>query len=116
VLRDQVGSYKVVYDFLKPCGRQEAYKADITYGTNNEFGFDYLRDNIGYQKEGITQHTHHFAIVDEIDSILIDEARTPLIISAPSQESSEMYMRFAQIAESLIEGEQMVRRELVLLG
>lgn len=98
----EVGSYKVVYDFLKPCNRQEAYRADITYGTNNEFGFDYLRDNIGYNKDSIVQHTHHYAIVDEIDSILIDEARTPLIISAPSQESSELYMRFAQIAESLV--------------
>jgi preprotein translocase subunit SecA len=101
----EVGSYKVVYDFLKPCGRQEAYKADITYGTNNEFGFDYLRDNIGYSKEVITQHTHHYAIVDEIDSILIDEARTPLIISAPAQESSDMYMKFAHIADSLTEGD-----------
>ncbi len=101
----EVGSYKVVYDFLNPCGRQEAYKADITYGTNNEFGFDYLRDNIGYSKETITQHTHHYAIVDEIDSILIDEARTPLIISAPAQESSDMYMKFAHIADSLVEGD-----------
>jgi len=105
VVRDDVGSYKVVYDFLNPCDRQVAYKADITYGTNNEFGFDYLRDNIGYDKEKITQHTHHFAIVDEIDSILIDEARTPLIISSPAQESSSMYTKFAKIAESLIEGE-----------
>lgn len=104
-LRDEVGSYKVIYDYLKPCGRQEAYRADITYGTNNEFGFDYLRDNIGYSKEAITQHTHHYAIVDEIDSILIDEARTPLIISAPSQESSDMYVKFAQIADSLTEGD-----------
>ena len=103
--RDDVGSYKVVYDFLKPCGRQEAYLADITYGTNNEFGFDYLRDNIGYSKEAITQHTHHYAIVDEIDSILIDEARTPLIVSAPASESSDMYMKFAHIAESLVEGD-----------
>ena len=101
----EVGSYKVVYDFLKPCGRQEAYLADITYGTNNEFGFDYLRDNIGYSKEAITQHTHHYAIVDEIDSILIDEARTPLIISAPAAESSDMYMKFAQIARDLTEGD-----------
>lgn len=101
----EVGAYKVVYDFLKPCGRQEAYKADITYGTNNEFGFDYLRDNIGYSKDTITQHTHHYAIVDEIDSILIDEARTPLIISAPAAESSEMYLKFAHIAESLVEGD-----------
>ncbi len=104
-VRDEVGSYKVVHEYLKPCGRQEAYRADITYGTNNEFGFDYLRDNIGYNKEAIAQHTHHYAIVDEIDSILIDEARTPLIISAPAQESSDMYMKFAQLAESLVEGE-----------
>lgn len=104
-VRDEVGSYKVVYEFLKPCERQEAYRADITYGTNNEFGFDYLRDNIGYSKEAITQHTHHYAIVDEIDSILIDEARTPLIISAPSAQSSDMYTRFAHVAESLIEAE-----------
>lgn len=103
--RDEVGSYKVVYDYLKPVGRQEAYRADITYGTNNEFGFDYLRDNIGYNKESITQHTHHYAIVDEIDSILIDEARTPLIISAPAQESGALYTQCAKIAESLIEGD-----------
>lgn len=104
-LRDEVGSYKVIYDFLKPIGRKEAYTADITYGTNNEFGFDYLRDNIGYSVEAITQRPHHYAIVDEIDSILIDEARTPLIISAPSQQSSDMYTRFAAIAEALIPGE-----------
>ncbi|MEZ0208793.1 MAG: preprotein translocase subunit SecA [Candidatus Paceibacterota bacterium] len=103
--RDEVGSYKVLYDFLKSCNRQEAYRADITYGTNNEFGFDYLRDNIGYNKEQIVQHTHHYAIVDEIDSILIDEARTPLIISAPAQESSDMYKRFAHIADTLVEGD-----------
>jgi preprotein translocase subunit SecA len=103
--RDDVGAYKVVYDFLKPCVRQDAYRADITYGTNNEFGFDYLRDNIGYSKDVITQHTHHYAIVDEIDSILIDEARTPLIISAPAAESSDMYLKFAHVAESLVEAE-----------
>ncbi len=103
--RDEVGSYKVLYDFLKSCNRQEAYRADITYGTNNEFGFDYLRDNIGYNKDQIVQHTHHYAIVDEIDSILIDEARTPLIISAPAAESSDMYKRFAHIADTLVEGD-----------
>lgn len=100
--RDEVGSYKIIYDYLKPCTRQEAYKADITYGTNNEFGFDYLRDNIGYNKEQLSQREHHYAIVDEIDSILIDEARTPLIISAPAQESSDMYKTFAKIAGALI--------------
>jgi preprotein translocase subunit SecA len=103
--RDEVGSYKVVHDFLKPCGRQDAYKADITYGTNNEFGFDYLRDNIGYSKDALSQRVHHYAIVDEIDSILIDEARTPLIISAPAQESSDMYTTFAKIADTLIQDE-----------
>ncbi|MEN9551982.1 MAG: hypothetical protein RI935_359 [Candidatus Parcubacteria bacterium] len=103
--RDDVGSYKIVYDYLKPCTRQEAYLADITYGTNNEFGFDYLRDNIGYNKDQLSQRKHHYAIVDEIDSILIDEARTPLIISAPAQESSEMYVTFAKIARTLVKDE-----------
>lgn len=103
--RDEVGSYKVLYDFLKNCNRQEAYRADITYGTNNEFGFDYLRDNIGYNADQVVQHTHHYAIVDEIDSILIDEARTPLIISAPAQEGSDLYKKFAHIAETLVEGD-----------
>lgn len=103
--RDEAGSYKVIYDFLKPCSRQDAYLADITYGTNNEFGFDYLRDNIGYSKDTLVQRSHHYAIVDEIDSILIDEARTPLIISAPAKESSDMYTKFARIAESLVEGD-----------
>ncbi len=103
--RDDVGAYKVVYDFLKPCNRKEAYAADITYGTNNEFGFDYLRDNIGYSTDQLVQREHHYAIVDEIDSILIDEARTPLIISAPAEESSEMYKTFANIADKLVEAE-----------
>jgi len=99
--RDASGYFKVHYDFLKPCTRKEAYEADITYGTNNEFGFDYLRDNIEYKKENIRQARHHFAIVDEVDSILIDEARTPLIISAPGQESESLYMTFAGIAGKL---------------
>jgi len=72
----------MVEDFLKPCSRKEAYLADITYGTNNEFGFDYLRDNMVYDLNEIVQRGHHYTIIDEIDSILIDEARTPLIISA----------------------------------
>lgn len=99
--RDEVGSFKVVYDFLKPCTRKEAYLADITYGTNNEFGFDYLRDNLAIQKEGIVGRPYNFAIVDEIDSILIDEARTPLIISAPAEESENLYTKFADIAKKL---------------
>lgn len=100
-LRDEVGSYKVVYEFLRPCTRQEAYAADITYGTNSEFGFDYLRDNIEYEYAHLRQREHAYAIVDEIDSILIDEARTPLIISAPAQDSDDLYTRFASIASQL---------------
>ncbi len=100
-LRDEVGSYKVVYDFLRPCTRKEAYEADITYGTNSEFGFDFLRDNIEYEAEHLRQRGHNYAIVDEIDSILIDEARTPLIISAPANDSENLYGVFAEIANNL---------------
>jgi preprotein translocase subunit SecA len=103
--RDEVGSFKVVYDFLKPCGRKEAYNADITYGTNNEFGFDYLRDNLAVSKEAIVQREHNFAVVDEIDSILIDEARTPLIISAPAEDSEDLYTKFSKIAKTLNKNE-----------
>ncbi|KKS44126.1 MAG: Protein translocase subunit SecA [candidate division CPR1 bacterium GW2011_GWA2_42_17] len=85
----------------RPVSRQEAYNADVTYGTNNEYGFDYLRDNMVYQKEQKSQRGHNFAIVDEVDSILIDEARTPLIISAPAQESNELYQKFSKIVPSL---------------
>jgi preprotein translocase subunit SecA len=99
--RDEHGAYKVADAFLAPCTRAEAYAADITYGTNNEFGFDYLRDNIEFDKNNLRQRTPAFAIVDEIDSILIDEARTPLIISAPAAEGENLYMRFAHIAQSL---------------
>jgi len=99
--RDQTGSFHIAYEFLRPCTRREAYEADITYGTNSEFGFDYLRDNISYNKSELRQRGHAFAIVDEIDSILIDEARTPLIISAPTQESEDLYRTFATIAGKL---------------
>ena len=81
--------------------RKEAYGSDITYGTNNEFGFDYLRDNMAQRAEDLVQRELHFAIVDEVDSILIDEARTPLIISAPAEESTEKYMRYAQLVPEL---------------
>ena len=101
--RDDTGSFRVFYEFLRPCTRKEAYDADITYGTNNEFGFDYLRDNIAYRKEDLRQREHHYTIVDEIDSILIDEARTPLIISAPTAESESLYATFAGIARRLEE-------------
>lgn len=100
--RDAIGSFHVVKDFLRPVSRRDAYAADITYGTNSEFGFDYLRDNIEYREENLRQRGHHYAIVDEIDSILIDEARTPLIISAPTQESEDLYRVFAGIADKLV--------------
>ena len=99
--RDEKGSFHVVHEFLRPCSRKEAYAADITYGTNNEFGFDYLRDNIAYDKSQVVQRGHNYAVVDEIDSILIDEARTPLIISAPVEESGDFYETFSRIAEKM---------------
>ncbi|MFH1820302.1 MAG: preprotein translocase subunit SecA [Candidatus Nealsonbacteria bacterium] len=95
--RDLVGSFKVIENFLKPCTRKEAYEADITYGTNNEFGFDYLRDNMVYDLSQQSQRGHNFAVIDEVDSVLIDEARTPLIISAPDTESSNWYKEFSRI-------------------
>jgi len=103
--RDEEGSFKVFYEFLRPCERKEAYDADITYGTNNEFGFDYLRDNIEFEKEKLRQREHAYAIIDEVDSILIDEARTPLIISAPAEGSENLYEVFTRIASNLKNGE-----------
>ncbi len=87
---------------LNAVGKKEAYAADITYGTNNEFGFDYLRDNMAQSKDQLVQREHHYAIVDEVDSILIDEARTPLIISAPDAESTKLYEQFAGIVPRLV--------------
>ena len=87
---------------LKPCSRQDAYKADITYGTNNEFGFDYLRDNMVREVDQLRQRELNFAIVDEVDSILIDEARTPLIISAPSVTPGNAYDQFAKVVRQLV--------------
>jgi len=88
---------------LKPVSRREAYAADITYGTNNEFGFDYLRDNMVQSVEQMVQRGLNYAIVDEVDSILIDEARTPLIISAPDTESTKLYKQFAAVVQRLEE-------------
>ena len=89
------------YQNLRPVTRKEAYACDITYGTNNEFGFDYLRDNMARNLERKVQRELHYAIVDEIDNILIDEARTPLIISGQAEESSELYYKFAYLVRSL---------------
>ncbi len=99
--RDTLGSFHVVHEFLRPVSKQEAYLADITYGTNNEFGFDYLRDNLLYKKEDLSQRPFNYAVVDEIDSILIDEARTPLIISANTGAAGDLYEKFAKIARQL---------------
>jgi preprotein translocase subunit SecA len=95
--RDELGAFKVVHEFLRPVTRSEAYAADITYGTNNEFGFDYLRDNLEYSGAKLRQREFNYAVVDEIDSILIDEARTPLIISAPTRDAEGTYKQFASM-------------------
>lgn len=102
--RDKEGSFRVFYDYLRPVSKQEAYACDITYATNNELGFDYLRDNTAYEPSQIVQRGHHYAIIDEVDSILIDEARTPLIISGPAGETEALYERFAGIVRHFTEG------------
>ena len=94
-------SVGVILNEMTPAQRREAYAADITYGTNNEFGFDYLRDNMAWSLEDCVQRGHNYAIVDEVDSILIDEARTPLIISGPADQSSRWYVEFARMAPSM---------------
>ena len=95
----------VILAQMTPAERRVQYAADITYGTNNEFGFDYLRDNMAWSLEECVQRGHHFAVVDEVDSILIDEARTPLIISGPAEQSARWYVEFAKIAPRLRRGE-----------
>ena len=92
----------IVHD-LDDAQRRAAYGADITFGTNNEFGFDYLRDNMKYDLKDCVQRGHHFAVVDEVDSILIDEARTPLIISGPAEESTDKYYRVDKLIPKLIQ-------------
>ena len=91
--------------------RKENYNCDITYGTNNEFGFDYLRDNMKFRIEDCVQRVHHYAIVDEVDSILVDEARTPLIISGPSEESTDKYYKVNRIIPKLVRGEEIEGKE-----
>ncbi len=103
-VRDTLGSFYVEEDFLRPCSRKEAYAADITYGTNNQFGFDYLRDNMVMSIEEKVQRGFHYAIIDEVDSILIDEARTPLIISAPEhgEEFENKKMMYKDFASNVV--------------
>src|ERR1700756_4210705 len=97
---------------LRPCTRREAYHADITYGTNNEFGFDYLRDNMRFSLEEMVQREHHYAIVDEVDSILIDEARTPLIISGPAEGSTDRYYKIDRSIPKLTRAATIVEGKL----
>ncbi|MCL2011166.1 MAG: preprotein translocase subunit SecA, partial [Synergistaceae bacterium] len=97
-------SVGVIYPYMPPNERYEAYRADITYGTNSEFGFDYLRDNMVMHKDQMVQREHSFCIVDEVDSILIDEARTPLIISGPSDDNVDLYVKADAVARQLKEG------------
>jgi len=101
----EVDPTNIEYANLLPVSRKDAYAADITYGTNNEFGFDYLRDNMVQSRDQMVQRELNFAIVDEVDSILIDEARTPLIISAPAEESASLYRQFAMMVPRLKEKE-----------
>jgi preprotein translocase subunit SecA len=99
-------SVGVIQNDMPDADRKYAYACDVTYGTNNEFGFDYLRDNMKFDLESMVQRAHHYAIVDEVDSILIDEARTPLIISGPSEESIDKYYRIDRIIPRLVKGEE----------
>ena len=101
--RDAKGMFKVEAEYLEICSRADAYRCDITYGTNNEFGFDYLRDNMVGSLEEMSQRPFYYAIVDEVDSILIDEARTPLIIYAPAEEAADRYYKFAELVNRLEE-------------
>jgi preprotein translocase subunit SecA len=99
--RDEEGSFRVFYEFLKPVSRKKAYLADITYGTNSQFGFDYLRDHTSQLVRGVVQRGHYYAVVDEVDSILIDEARVPLILSTASENPASLYTTIDVVAQSL---------------
>src|ERR1700750_2384503 len=99
-------SVGVIQHDMPDADRQRAYGSDVTYGTNNEFGFDYLRDNMKFDLQSMVQRGHHYAIVDEVDSILIDEARTPLIISGPSEEAVDQHYRIDRIIPRLVKGEE----------
>ncbi len=102
--RDEIGSYHIFYEFLKPSTRKQAYDADITYGTNNQFGFDYLRDHTTQRVDQVVQRGHHYVVIDEVDSILIDEARVPLILSTASDNPASLYTTMDTIARTLQEG------------
>ena len=99
---------------MQPQDKKAAYQADITYGTNNEFGFDYLRDNMAFSPEERVQRELHYALVDEVDSILIDEARTPLIISGPAEDSSEMYKKMNELVPLLVRRKKTPKKSTVM--
>ncbi|HEY0554594.1 MAG TPA: preprotein translocase subunit SecA, partial [Thermoanaerobaculia bacterium] len=104
-------SVGVIQHDMPDADRKVAYGCDVTYGTNNEYGFDYLRDNMKFDLESMVQRGHHYAIVDEVDSILIDEARTPLIISGPSEESIDKYYAIDRIIPRLVRGEEIEEKD-----
>lgn len=104
-VRDETGGFKIIHEFLRPVDKKDAYACDVVYGTNTEFGFDYLRDNLAADLSQMISPERVFAIVDEVDSILIDEARTPLIISMPDAESPKLYETFSRIMPRLLENE-----------
>jgi len=101
----------VVISGMEPLAKKQAYESDITYGTNNEFGFDYLRDNMAFSPDEKVQRELNFAVIDEVDSILIDEARTPLIISGPTNDNSELYVKFNELIKELEQGEEALTKE-----
>ncbi|MCA9352732.1 preprotein translocase subunit SecA [Patescibacteria group bacterium] len=98
--RDELGSFRVFYEFLKPTSRTNAYQCDITYGTNNQFGFDYLRDNTAQTKAQVVQRGHRYVVIDEVDSILIDEARVPLILSTAAENAEGIYEAMNTVAKA----------------
>ena len=102
-------SVGVIVHGLNDDERRVAYAADVTYGTNNEFGFDYLRDNMKYRLDEMVQRDFNYAIVDEVDSILVDEARTPLIISGPAEDSSDLYRRVDAVVKELVADKEALR-------
>ena len=106
-------SVDVIYHDLETTSRRNAYQADITYGTNTEFGFDYLRDNMAHSLEDQVQRKHYYAIVDEVDSILVDEARTPLIISGPVEHSSNRYAEMKPLVQRLVNAQTTLVNKLI---
>src|SRR3712207_4727181 len=104
-------SVGVIVHGLNDGERRAAYAADVTYGTNNEFGFDYLRDNMKYRLDEMVQRDFNYAIVDEVDSILIDEARTPLIISGPAEDSSDLYRRVDAVVKELVRDKETYEKD-----